>query len=274
MNQSTNHSTLNLTHLIITVFVISWIGVTPGLLMSYGVDLPPALKALDLLMVLGPLLGAVIFIYRTNGKSGLKALFSKLLIFRAKPLVILVACVLPIVVSYLGATIGHKISGTQWPETFTFSSIATNGLMIFISYLFLNTEEIAWRGVVFDRLFDRHGFAKACLIIGPIWWLFHMPLFLYQDGHPAGYGLLPFTGIVIAQTIILGWIYVSGRRSLAYCHIHHQLINGFGQAFPIFPVFIGGNSTPLWVFVGVLLVFAGLILLKMKAPTKKNVPAH
>lgn len=262
----TENRPINLPAMIVTVFVISWIGVIPGLLIAHGVDIPPALKLLDLLMILGPLLGAVIFIYRAQGTAGWKNFFRRLLWFRAGAWVIAVACAAPIVMAWLGAWLGHRMSGGTWPASFELSTVLLNGLMIFAAYLVLNTEELAWRGVVFDQLYDRFGFGKACLIVGPIWWLFHLPLFLYPGGHQAGYGLLPFTFIVIAQTIILGWVYIAGNRSLAYPHIHHQLNNGFGQAFPIFPVFIGGNMLPMWMFIGLMLVLAGVLWLNRPRP--------
>lgn len=38
---------------------------------------------------------------------------------------------------------------------------------------------------------------------------------------------------------------------------------GIGQAFPISPVFLGGSQIPLRVFVGLMLVLAGMLLLKL-----------
>jgi len=247
---------INLSKLITTVFTISWIGVIPSLLIAYQFDIPAFLKQLDILMTLGPIIGATIFIYRSQGKLGLKNLFKRLLYFKAKPLVIAIAILSPIVYSFLAAKIGFGILGTSWPSSFNITTILANGLLIFLMYLIINTEEIVWRGVVFDKLLKTHSFIKSCLIIAPIWWLFHIPLFLFPEGHQAGYGILEFTVIVIAQTIILGWIYVNSNGSLFYTHIHHQLNNGFGQAFPIFPVLIGGKMLPFWMFCGLMLALA------------------
>ena len=91
---------------------------------------------------------------------------------------------------------------------------------------------------------------------------------MYLGGHQTGYGLGVFTVFVIAQTITLGWIYVKSRRSLFYIHIHHQLINGFGQAFPIFPVFIAGNLLPVWSLAVLLLILAIALLLRLQTDSK------
>ncbi len=256
--------TLNLPWLIATVFIISWLGVIPGLLVAHGVEIPAALTSLEILMTLGPILGASIFIFVANGKQGLKDLFGRLLRFKVSPLVISVAIAAPILVSFLAAFVGFRLSGSAWPEGFGALTILTNGLIVFAVYLVLNTEEIVWRGVVFDRFLQKHGFFKSCLMLMPIWWLFHIPLFLYPSGHQAGYGILEFTFIVIAQTFILGWIYVESNRSLFYAHVHHQLINGFAQAFPIFPVFIGGNLIPVRTLCLLLILLAGGLVIHQK----------
>ena len=260
---------INLPKLIITVFIISWLGVLPSLLIAHGMEIPSVFKSFTILMTLGPLLGAVIFIYRAKGKKGLKDFFKRLLYFKATAPLILVAVVLPILFSYLGAKIGLSLSGEFWPVQFDPSTIVSNGLMIFVMYLIVNTEELAWRGLVFDRLFNKHGFLKACLILAPIWWLFHIPLFLFPGGHQAGYGLLEFTFIVLSQTFILGWIYINSNRSLAYVHLHHQLINGFAQAFPIFPIFIAGNLMPVRVLCGLMCIVALILIIGSRSRDSK-----
>ncbi len=260
---------IQLSKLILTVFVISWLGVVPSLLIAYGYNIPSPLKKIEILMTLGPLLGAILFVYSNQGILGLKNLFKRLLLFKTKPLVVIVALLSPILISLLASFIGFKIFNTDWPVSFTASSIISNGLMISAVYLFINTEEIVWRGLVFDSLYKKFGFIKSCLILGPIWWLFHIPLFLYPGGHQAGYGFLEFSIIVIASTIILGWIYVNSQRSLVYVHLHHQLLNGFGQAFPIFPIFIAGNLIPLWVFCTLLLLLA-VVLLTINFKARKD----
>ena len=242
--------------LIATVFLISWIGVIPSLLEAYGIEIGTFFKLLDVLMILGPLLGVCIVVYLFQGKIGLRLIFRRLLIFKAAPLPILIALLAPILFAGLAAYLGNLFSNANWPQAYDISSILLNGFIIMLSYLILNTEEIAWRGVVFDRLLDKYGFLKACLILAPIWGIFHLPLFFFPGGHPAGNGLGVFSLIVIGQTFILGWLYVRTKRSLVYVHLHHQLNNGFAEAFPIFPIFLGGNMLAIWMFAGLIFLFS------------------
>lgn len=209
-------------------------------------------------------------VYYYQGTSGLKKLFRRLLILKADRVPILLALLSPVLFSFLAAYLGHNFSDAPWPPAYDSLSILSNGLIIMLLYLIVNTEEIAWRGVVFDKLLDTYGFLKACLILAPIWWLFHLPLFLFPGGHPAGYGLDIFTLIVLGQTFTLGWIYVRTKRSLVYVHLHHQLINGFAEAFPIFPVYVGGNMLPVWLLSGLLLFFAILLILSDRKTRTKT----
>lgn len=52
---------INLKRLLITVFAISWLGVLPQLLLAYDISIPRFLGNFEILMTLGPILGAIIF---------------------------------------------------------------------------------------------------------------------------------------------------------------------------------------------------------------------
>ena len=261
---------INLTKLVITVFAISWIGVLPSILLAYGYSIPKFLTYFHILMTLGPMLGAIAFVYFSGKKKGLITLFKRLFIIKIKPYVFLIAILTPILIIFLAAKLGLSLSDSLWPSSYNFSTIFTTGFIIFLGYLIGNTEEIVWRGVVFDNLLEKYGFYKSCFILTPIWWLFHIPLFLYPEGHPAGYSILEFTAFIIPMNFILGWIYINSKKSLLYVHLHHQLFNGFGQAFPVFPIFIAGNLFPVRI-MGFLLFVLAILLLLIK-PSKSKSP--
>lgn len=232
---------IRLRYLVLVVFCISWLGILPSLLISHGIKIPSIFKNLELLMTLGPLTGALAFIGIVQGKAGLTSFLRRLFKLKAPLLVIIITICLPILISMLASVIGLNISNSGWPRGFTSHEILSNGIIVFAIYLIINTEELVWRGIVFEQLLRKYSYIRSCVILAPVWWLFHLPLFLYPNGHQAGCGLIEFTFMVIALTFILGWVYLKTSRSLFYVHIQHQLFNGFGQAFPIFPIFIGGK---------------------------------
>ncbi len=261
----------NLYKFYLLVFGISWIGVLPSLLIAHGIPLPNVLKHFHWLMTLGPVSGALIYLYLDQGSEGVKSLFRKIIHFRVNGLVIVFTLIMPIILAALAAVIGLYFTETPWPLTHSPKTILGNAAGITVMYLLINTEEFAWRGVAFDKLFQTHGFFKACFILGPIWWLFHLPLFLYPDGHPGGYGISEFTLMVAGQTLLLGWIYIKSGRSLFYSHLYHQLVNGVTEAFPIFPVYIGFNDAPLWVYLTITLLVAAILLYFSPVKTPEHV---
>lgn len=262
---------VNIRGLIITAFLISWLGVTPSILLSYGINIPEYLKPLDLLMTFGTIIAAVIYVYKADGFSGVKKLFAKLLKFKAPIIVIVVMLSTPFLSMYLGSILGFKLADVPWPEKYTNSTIIQNAIPIFIMYLIVNTEEFAWRGVVFDKLLSKYGFIKATFILFPIWWLFHIPYFFFAEGHPAGYGIGVFTLMVFSLCVIIGWIYMKSDGSLFYSHVSHQLNNGIAEALPIFPVFIGGSLLPIYTSSSILFIISSLILLNIYLNNRNHI---
>lgn len=260
----------NLTKFYLLVFGISWIGVLPSLLIAYGINLPDVLKHFHWLMTLGPVSATVIYLYLEQGPEGVRALFRKVIRFRSSRSVIVFTLVLPVALAAIAAFAGLYISDTPWPVVHTPITILGNAIAITMMYLIVNTEEFAWRGVAFDNLFERYGFWKACLILGPVWWLFHLPLFLYPEGHPGGYGIPEFTVMVATQTLLLGWIYIKSGKSLFYPHLYHQLINGVTEAFPIFPIYIGFNKTPMWTFIIASMIITTIVMYLSPVSFKKE----
>lgn len=261
---------IHIPKLLAFVFIVSWIGVVPGLLKAHEVSIPKWVNVLSIFMVLGPLFGAILFIYTSSGKTGLKQFFGRLFRFKTSPAVILIAVALPIVLSFAGSYLGLMIADMLWPADFTILNILQTAVITFLIYLVVNTEELVWRGIVFDQFYNKFGYIKACLLIIPIWGIFHLPLFLFPGGHLAGYGVLDFAFLVIPSTFVLGWIYINSNRSLFYVHIHHQLLNGVGQAFPLFPVFIGGLLAPVRVFCTIYCVVALALIINQIKKNRKS----
>lgn len=79
-------------------------------------------------------------------------------------------------------------------------------------------EEIGWRGYALDRLQVRHTALGASLILGGVWALWHLPLFLvpgtYQ--HAIGMGSLRawlYFAALPPLSVLMTWIYNSTDRS-------------------------------------------------------------
>jgi membrane protease YdiL (CAAX protease family) len=131
-------------------------------------------------------------------------------------------------------------------------------------------EEPGWRGFALPRLEQHSGPLKGTLMLGVLWGLWHLPLFLFVPGYNgAGTGvvgiLIPFLAfviVVIAFTVVFTWVFNNTRGSILLAILLHASINTAPSMllllFPsltLTPLF--GLSTLLaWVIAAVLIIAA------------------
>jgi membrane protease YdiL (CAAX protease family) len=198
-------------HPLITFFVLayalSWILESPLVFLRDSVTdtqgLILTILASNVPSVLGIVLTATVF-----GRGALRKLLGRLLIWRVNPLwylllvlgpAALVAGVVP-----LNALMGGPALSLGMPLL---------GIAVFLAFHIVPGsalgEEIGWRGYVLPRLQSRMSALSAALIIGPIWALWHLPLWL--TGEPGRTPTLyaGFVVSVIALSVILTWVYNS-----------------------------------------------------------------
>jgi membrane protease YdiL (CAAX protease family) len=105
----------------------------------------------------------------------------------------------------------------------------------FAVYFLLNSEEIAWRGYALPKLQDLYGPFKASWIIGILWGLFHIPIFLMKGGHPAGFPFALYMLMVFGMAFIFTWVFNATNGSLLLVHLLHQSINSWAETIPFYP---------------------------------------
>ena len=85
-------------------------------------------------------------------------------------------------------------------------------------------EELGWRGVAQEEIQRVTGPAKAALIVGLIWAVWHLPLFFLPGVSQSGANFPLFAIGVIGHALLLGWLY---RRtaSILLCILFHAAAN-------------------------------------------------
>ena len=124
-------------------------------------------------------------------------------------------------------------------------------------------EEIGWRGYALPRLQARMSALSASLIIGPIWALWHLPLWL--TGAPGRTPTLyaAFFASVIALSVILTWVYNSTGGSLLMVVLLHATFN-----LPVTLAIdeLGNRATvPVLLYFG-LTVVAAIVVVVVAGP--------
>jgi len=225
-------------------FAITWTVQLPAVLAALGLVAGPLEQYMPLagLGAFGPLIAAVIVARRSPG--GAKGLFARLRIRGVGPMWYVVALLLPAALLAAGMAVYSLVGGSGpwvWPPA--------DGQRIAAMIVFPLGEEFGWRGLALPRLQARYGPLAASGILGALWGLWHIPMFVL-----AGVSAVPFVfgmATVIAGSFMFTWLFNHTRGSLLLAillHVGVHLSNP-NQALP-------ADVMPLVVYTAALVVFA------------------
>lgn len=158
-------------------FLFTWALQWPGVVARWGwlPGDPNAYLPFAMLGVFGPMVAATILTARERGKAGVRALFRRLGAWRVQPFWYVTALFLP----------GACLSGILWSFRAFGSPVAWHFLsglpQIVIAFVISVAEETGWRGYALPRLEERHGPIAANVLLGGVWCIWHVPMFLAMD---------------------------------------------------------------------------------------------
>ena len=215
---------------------------------------------------LGVFLAAIIVTAVTQGRSGLKDLFSRIVRWRIGFHWYAFVLILPAVLCVLAALLVTQFAGAV--ADFTKLPAWQDGIERFIFILlFIGLgEEPGWRGYALERLQEKYSTVKSSLFLGAVWTLWHLPL-MRNEFAPS---IIPaFVVSVFAATFVLTWLYNSTGRSILIAMLFHASVNTIG-AGTIFQLFNGVDTTKFWyVYTALWTVVAAILTL---SPSHLNRP--
>ncbi|HET7538775.1 MAG TPA: CPBP family intramembrane glutamic endopeptidase [Polyangiaceae bacterium] len=232
-------------------FGITWGLQLPGVLAQRGLlpGDPGSYLPLAGLGMLGPLLSATWLSFREGGSAAVKRLYAPLLHFRVHWAWYLLALAVP----------GALLTGLLWllnlagrhGPTLYFPAFGALLAGVVISLV----EEVGWRGYALPRLQANWGSFAASGLIGVLWYLWHIPMFL-------GLGVpldLVFVMLLyfVGASLFLTWIYNATNGSLLLMVLGHlgAHLNDSHRALP-------GEVVPL---VAHAIVYGALGLCAMRS---------
>jgi uncharacterized protein len=138
-------------------------------------------------------------------------------------------------------------------------------LLVVSWWLFLLTEESAWRGFALPRLQARMQPLAAALVLGVLWGLWHIPLFLFADSFQSS---IPFAGFllsILATSVLISWIFNHTRGSVLLAALFHTTTD---VAIAYSGVMSAGTDL-LWLMVTLQCLAAAAVV-----PALRTMPAN
>lgn len=234
----------------VLAYVLAWVLWLPLVLSKAGgIGLIPFTTSADvrsllpsLILLLGslaPALAAMIMSASVGGWAAVKQLLRRMVQVRAGMQWYVVALFVPLVASFVPALV--FVGSAVFLRVFSLQGVVS--LLGYVIFTFIGMvlgspigEEPGWRGFALPRLQQRYGALLASLILGPLWGLWHLPLFF--TGWGAVYqsigvllGMLLFVLQVISFTIFMTWLFNNTRGSLFLAILAHSAIDSTSVFF-------------------------------------------
>jgi membrane protease YdiL (CAAX protease family) len=225
-------------------YLVSWLSWGAAAVSGQDVTASPWLAAHTLGGLTPSLVGVALF-YRLHRSGAERRDFWRRV---ASPKLIspgwylLIALIFPALAG-VGVALDALVSG-EAPALTVLAQLAANPLTL-IPMLLLGistgplAEELGWRGFALDRLQARTGLLAASLVLGVIWALWHLPLFLIRGTPQYDMGLGSaqfwlFLAIGVPASILMTRAYNCNGRSILSAILLHWMLNlTMNLAYPL-----------------------------------------
>lgn len=193
-----------------------------------------------LLGVFAPGLVAVALTARDEGRAGVARLLARIGSWKVGARWYVFAMSYFAVIK-LAAALVHRVVIGQWPP-FGDTPVALIVLGISVSVWAQAGEEVGWRGYALPRLADRFGLAGASLVLGVVWAVWHLPLFVLPESGSTGQSFPVYLLQVTALSVAIAFLYWKTDGSLLLAMLLHAAVN---NTTGIVPAAVGGNVTAI-----------------------------
>lgn len=262
-----------LTSFFTLAFALSWLAWTPYVLSAQGLGLlpwhfPTLLGTTQLAGVLpgaylGPLGAAWLVTRLADGPAGVRVWLGRITRWRVGWRWWVGVVVAVPVVLVVGGVVLDTEDRLQFPPAAV--------LLLYVPMLLLQVvttglaEEPGWRDFALPRMQPRFGPVRGTVILGFLWGLWHLPLFLTEWGgwpnvRPAD--VIAFVLGAVAFSIVMTWVFNRTGQSLPVAIVLHAGVNTFFSLAwtPVFGEDGGGHSTGAVLLVASAMVATVLLV--------------
>ena len=204
-----------------------------------------------------PIIAAIIVLSITEGRPGVKDLLRSTFRWRVKPVWYLVALGGPVVLWVVAAAIPMALGTT--PNISYFADFVLFPITLLTTAIVKGpfTEEPGWRGFALPRLLERWSPLVATLVLGVIWFVWHLPL-LVQDLTGTQRPLVPYVIVVLSLAVIITWLWSATGRSVFIVIVFHAAVNSAGSH--VVPAFAPADQVTIWwIFAALIAIVAARV---------------
>ena len=241
---------------LVLTLVLSWLPVVPYLLGAFPVPLLPC----------GPFLAAIFTAGLVGGRKGLRSYFRRLIQWRVGVGWYAIALLAPIagwsLVAYLNVLLGA--ASPESAQLAGWSTIITTTLIFLINPLTGALEEPGWRGYALPLLLQRHSALVGSAVLGVIWMLWHLPMFL------AGQLLSADAALVFTLTFIFTLVYLHTGGSVPVAFLLHATVNSAAGFF--IPLFTGDDRARMYWLAAALCAVIVLVAMVVRPDRWRRPP--
>jgi len=251
----------------ILTFLFSWLMWLPGVLLSYNL-IEPGKTFITITNVLkwvggmGPSLAALYLTIRYEGNAGVKALLKRLMNIRLGYWYIPTLLLLPVIL-VVAHLLNMLLRNASFPQTGLLAEPWWIPVLFILFVIMQLAEELGWRGYALDRLQQRWNALFSSILLGSIWAVWHLPMFL-TSGFGQHNNHLPFGQFLLTLvfvSVLITWLQNNTKNSLVPAFIVHSCINLSGEVLPL----IEKNKETqgdysAWTLSNTLLFFAAVIV--------------
>jgi len=233
----------------------------------------PGIDALVLLGTFAPALVALALTARAAGGAGVRALLRRLFAWRVSARWYLFAAGYMAAIKLTVALV-HRLASGAWPHFGHEAWYVMIAATLFSTGIGGQTgEEIGWRGYALPRLAARLGLARASILLGVIWAVWHLPLFFLRGADTYGQSFPVYLMQVTALSVAMAWLYWRTHGSLLLTMLMHAAINNTKDIVPsIVPSIIPSTASPFalsaslvaWLTLASLWIGAAYFLVRMR----------
>jgi uncharacterized protein len=232
-------------------FGITWLVQLPAVLAHHGILPGPEEQYMNPagFGLFGPMIAALIAARVEGGRGGAGTFWRSIWKWRVSPVWYVVALAFPAVGYVIVRAAAGFVVADPGPWLFPPGDAQRVAAMIIAPI----GEEIGWRGFALPRLQERYRRVTAAAILGALWGLWHLMMYLMADvSLPI---LLASIVFLIPGSMVMSWLYNRSGGSafiaiLAHMGVH---LNNPNQALP-------GSTTPFWINIVVYTLLGAVVL--------------